>query len=416
MRGPPIFFAPAYRRTPKKSVPPRPASGVNAGPRAQRRAAFPINVPDMLIVLHPNRTSFEWKDDHNNMEVIMANSNATIALAYAAAKARLEAKGTPDAEGLARLTERAFEETSDAFETALDHDGLAMLSVVDGPEAIDMPDADMARSAVELVISTLFDVFRDTRLEPFSRDLAWGFVNSFDVVSRRIERREDDAAKELRDLARIQDPSEVFNAQLEDQQLLTQTLQSQREAFECMRDHAAQCYHMETGLAWTPTRGSRTSQSNTASQVDAMDFLKARDAKRAQERCIEGDMVIFSGGSAWFDHQLLWDRLDNVLARYPNMALATTAQTKGCDAIAAAWAQARKVKLVMFRPNFTVNGKRAGYVRNELMLNSVKAVEAIVCEGSSVQGHLATELRNKRIPTKIFRLSDQREAATRSAG
>ena len=70
----------------------------------------------------------------------------------------------------------------------------------------------------------------------------------------------------------------------------------------------------------------------------------------------------------------------------------------------------------MFRPNFTVNGKRAGYVRNELMLNSVKAVEAIVCEGSSVQGHLATELRNKRIPTKIFRLSDQREAATRSAG
>lgn len=62
-----------------------------------------------------------------------------------------------------------------------------------------IPTASRCR---RMVMATLFDVFRDTRLEPFTADLAWGFVNSFHVVAKRINDREDDAAKELGDLAR----------------------------------------------------------------------------------------------------------------------------------------------------------------------------------------------------------------------
>src|SRR3546814_14189993 len=102
-----------------------------------------------------------------------------------------------------------------------------------------------------MVMATLFDVFRDTRLEAFASDLAWGFVNSFHVVAKRINDREDDAAKELGDLAQTFDPSEIYASQLEEAQLLCQTLQGCRDALECMRDHAAE----EIGRASCRERG-----------------------------------------------------------------------------------------------------------------------------------------------------------------
>src|SRR3546814_3137867 len=130
-----------------------------------------------------------------------------------------------------------------------------------------MPDPEQARAAVEMVMATLFDVFRDTRLEAFASDLAWGFVNSFHVVAKRINDREDDAAKELGDLAQTFDPSEIYASQLEEAQLLCQTLQGCRDAMECMRDHAAEVYRVETGRPYSPTRGSRVSRGVTASMI-----------------------------------------------------------------------------------------------------------------------------------------------------
>jgi hypothetical protein len=53
-------------------------------------------------------------------------------------------------------------------------------------------------------------------------------------------------------------------------------------------------------------------------------------------------VVIFSGGTDWHDHELLWQALDETHARVPHMILATTAQHKGCDQIAHAWAAARR--------------------------------------------------------------------------
>ena len=88
----------------------------------------------------------------------------------------------------------------------IEHDERAKLSIVDEAEVCFMPDPDQARAAVEMVMTTLFDVLRDTRLEPFAADLAWGFANSFHVVAKRIEGREDDAARELGELVRISDP------------------------------------------------------------------------------------------------------------------------------------------------------------------------------------------------------------------
>lgn len=210
---------------------------------------------------------------------------------------------------------------------------LAMLSVVDEPERIDMPDAQQCQAAVDMLIQTLFDVLRDTRMEPFAADLAWGFVNSFHVVAKRIEAREDDAAKKLGELARVFDPSEVYANELEETQMLCQTLQGCREAMECMRDHAGEVYRVEVGRPFSPTKGSRVSSALSASMIEARDYLAGRARQRREQYAPEGPVVAFSGGQQWHDQELLWGRLDLIRRRVPEMILVTTAQAKGCDAV-----------------------------------------------------------------------------------
>jgi hypothetical protein len=285
---------------------------------------------------------------------------------------------------------------------------MAKLSIVDEPEALEMPDPEQVRAAVEMMMQTMFDVLRDTRMESYAADLAWGFANSFHVVSKRIEGREDDAAQKLGELARYFDPSEIYASELEDTQLLCQTLQGCREAMECMRDHAAEVYRVETGRPFSPVKGSRVSSALSASMIDARDYLAGRARSRREQFTPEGPVVVFSGGQVWEDHELLWKGLDRIKTRIPEMILATTAQNKGCDAIAQAWAASRGVKVIQFRLDRS-QGNRAAFVRNDRLVN-LKPVEAVICEGSGIQANLAQKLRQAGIPLHIVTAAQQRAA------
>lgn len=298
----------------------------------------------------------------------------------------------------------------DRYDAAFSEGGeMASLSVADEPERIDMPDPQQCQAAVDMVLQTLFDVLRDTRMDPFAADLAWGFVNSFHVVAKRIEGREDDAARKVAELARAFDPSEVYAYDLEEAQVLCQTLQGCREAMECMRDHAGEVYRVEVGRPFSAIKGSRVSSALTASMIDARDFLAARARGRREQYAPEGPVVAFSGGQQWHDHALLFDRLDQIKQRVPEMILVTTAQPKGCDQIATAWAAARGVRVVQFRLDRS-QGNRAAFVRNDRIVN-LKPVEAVVCEGSGIQANFAQKLRQAGVPLTIFRIREQRAAA-----
>ncbi|MDR6790854.1 MAG: hypothetical protein DI613_20560 [Kocuria rhizophila] len=283
---------------------------------------------------------------------------------------------------------------------------LAKLNIVDTAEKLDMPDPDQAAAAVDLMLRTMFDVFRDTRMEEFAADLAWGFVNSFHMVSKRIEGRADDAAKKLKDMVNEYDPSEIYAVELEDTQLLCQTLDGCSEAMACMRDHAGEVFRSETGRPFNTVRGSRVSSKLTASVIDGKDFLAARAAKRREEHNPTGPVVAFSGGQVWHDHEQLFDRLDQIKRRIPAMVLMTTGMNKGADAVAAAWASSRGTKLVRMDLERRF-GHKAAFLRND-RIASFRPVEAIVCEGSGVQSDFARKLRNAGVPLHVFRLADQR--------
>lgn len=301
-------------------------------------------------------------------------------------------------------------EASDAFATAFTEkvDGFR-IDAGEEPVTAGLPDPLMAERATELMIATIFDLTRDTRLEGIADRLAWQIVHAFHKVADQLDTEADRAAQKVKELIRSADGSEIGTVELEEAQTLCQSLDEAREAVACMRDHGAEVFHAETGRPWSAPRATLVSGKRTASVVDATDFLAARRQRRIEAHAPQGPVVIFSGGQQWHDHKLLRERLDAIRARVPAMVLVTTAQDRGCDAIAASWAASRGVTLVPMALDRRL-GKRAGFARNEAMVK-LAPVEAIVCEGSGIQSHLAREVRARRIPAHFFRSDDQRATA-----
>ena len=62
------------------------------------------------------------------------------------------------------------------------------------------------------------------------------------------------------------------------------TLIERRNAFEIMRDQAAELFEAHTGSAWRPRTGSKVNhRALTAAMIDSRDFLAAR--RRAETEC-----------------------------------------------------------------------------------------------------------------------------------
>lgn len=295
--------------------------------------------------------------------------------------------------------------SADAFAGAFTSEiAASQLSIHDEPTADDLPDADAARAVAAHVTGEIFNLFADTRLALVAPRIAWGIVNSFHKVAQQLSRQEDDAARELGELARVMDPSEIHAVKVEETQRLCQSLHEAVAAIAAMRDHAAEIYRVECGKPWSATTGSRTSRTLTASQIDARDYLAARAAEKREAHAPTGPVVVLSGGQDWTEHQAIWDRLDTIKARIPAMTLVTTGQHKGADAIGAAWAAARGVPLVAFGLNRRL-GNRAAFERNR-SIQRLLPVEAVICEGSGIQINLSQNLRAAGVPLTIFKHAD----------
>ncbi len=308
---------------------------------------------------------------------------------------------------IADLLAEERREPADSFAAAFAETACEVrLAVTEDAVSADMPEAREVQLAVEMMVTTLFDVLRDTRLEPLAERIAWGVVHSFHKVAEALGREADHAARKLGERVRENDGSEIAAGEIEEGQELCNGLDEACEALACMRDHAAQMFHAETGHPWSSPRATLTSGKRTASVIAAADFLAARRAKRIEAQAPSGPIVLFSGGQVWEDHARIWRELDGIKARIPGMVLATSAQDRGCDAIAAAWAARSGVKLVAFTLDRR-HGKRAGFARNEAMMR-LKPVEAVVCEGSGLQSHLARLVRSGGVPAHFIACDETR--------
>ena len=180
------------------------------------------------------------------------------------------------------------------------------------------------------------------------------------------------------------------------------TLIERRNSMELFRDQAAEQFERHTGSAWRPRSGSLVNHRTlTAAMIDSRDFLAAK--KRADNEVLlpVGPKIAVTGGLDFNDHRLIWDRLDKVHAKHPDMVLLHGGSPKGAELIAAKWASNRKVPQIAFKPDWTKHAKAAPFKRNDAMLD-VLPIGVMVFPGTGIQDNLADKARKLGIPVWRF--------------
>ena len=114
-----------------------------------------------------------------------------------------------------------------------------------------------------------------------------------------------------------------------------------------------------------------------------------------------GPKIAFAGGLDCNDYARIWDVLDKVLAKHPDMVLLHGASPKGAEFIAARWADARKVVQITFKPDWTRYAKAAPFKRNDQLLQTLP-IGVIVFPGSGITDNLADKAKIMGIPVWRF--------------
>jgi hypothetical protein len=268
----------------------------------------------------------------------------------------------------------------------------------DGPDPRPLPEARNVGGAVVEIFDALIATLTDTRLEPDLEDLLWSTVNLFHRANGRIERELDKNEQAQRRCQREQDGSEIRSVELERLTAEGMTLIERRNVMEFFRDQAAEHFARHTGSHWHPRNGSMVShRTMTAAMIDSRDFIAAKRRAETEVMLPVGPKIAFTGGLDFNDHRLIWDRLDQVHAKHPDMVLLHGGSPKGAERIAARWADHRKVPQIAFRPDWAKHAKAAPFKRNDAIIEALP-IGILVAPGSGIQANLADKARRLGIP------------------
>jgi hypothetical protein len=272
----------------------------------------------------------------------------------------------------------------------------------DEPDPRPLPQAHVLAGSIADIFDALVVALSDTRLEPDLENLLWSTVNVFHRAIDRIGRELDDNEVAQQRLQREQDGSEVKSVELERLTAQGQTLIERRDAFELMRDQAADQFERHTHSTWRPRTGSKVNHRHlTAAMIDSRDFLAAK--KRADKEVLlpAGPKVALTGGLDFNDYRLIWAKLDQVHAKHPDMVLLHGGSPKGAEFIAAKWADNRKVPQIAFKPDWTKHAKAAPFKRNDALLEALP-IGVLHFPGTGIQDNLADKARKLGIPVRRF--------------
>ncbi len=265
-----------------------------------------------------------------------------------------------------------------------------------------LPEAPTVATAVADIFDALVATFSGTRLEPDLEDLLWSTTNLFHRGVERIERDLDDNEQAQHRSQREQDGSEIRSVELERLVAEGLTLIERRNCMELFRDQAAERFEIHTGSPWRPRSGSVvTHRTLTAAMIDSRDFLAAKRRAETEVMLPPGPKIALTGGLGFNDHHLIWDRLDKVRAKHPDMVLLHGGSPKGAELIAAKWASNRGVPQIAFKPDWTKHAKAAPFKRNDAML-AVLPIGVLHFPGTGIQDNLADKAKKLGIPVWKF--------------
>jgi YspA, cpYpsA-related SLOG family len=264
----------------------------------------------------------------------------------------------------------------------------------DEPDPRPLPEPDTACRQIEAAVEAVEAMLTGTRLEDDLADLLWSFVNLFHRKTLRIEAELDRNEQAQRRSQTDQDGSEVKSVELE------RLIDEGKSLIE--RRHAAELFESATGSAWRPLAGSMVNRrALTAAMIDSREFIAARRRADAEALAPSGPRIAFTGGADCNDHHRIWDALDKVRVKHPDMVLLHGGSPRGAERIAACWADNRKVPQVVFKPDWTRHRNAAPFKRNDRMLEALP-IGVVVFPGSGIAANLADKARTLGIPVWRF--------------
>ena len=273
----------------------------------------------------------------------------------------------------------------------------------DEPDPRPLPEADALQGAIADIFDALAATLEDTRLEPDLEDLLWSVTNLFHRTAARVDRDLDDNEQAQKRSQREQDGSEIRSVELEALTAQGTTLIERRNAYELMRDIAADHFETHIGQTWRPHSGSRISHRTlTAAMIDSRDYLSAKRRAEIEPLLPSGPRVAFSGGLDVTDHRAIWDALDRVKAKHADMVLLHGGSPKGAEKIAACWADNRKCQQIVFKPDWKRHGKAAPFKRNDALLEAMP-IGLILFPGTGITDNLADKAKKLGVPLFDFR-------------
>jgi hypothetical protein len=271
-----------------------------------------------------------------------------------------------------------------------------------GPDPRLVPEDNVIAGAVSDIFDALIATMADTALDGELDDLLWSTVNMFHRAADRLERKLDDNEQAQKQGQREQDGSEIKAVELERLIETGQGLIERRDSLEVFRDSAAEHYLRTTGSPWSPRTGSQVNhRALTSAMIDSRDFIAERKRANREVLLPAGPKVAVSGGGDFNDHKLIWDKLDQVHAKHPDMVLMHGKSPKGAEKIAARWADHRNVTQIGFAPDWTKHGRAAPFKRNDQMLD-VLPIGVMVFAGTGIQENLVDKAKKLGIPVWRF--------------
>ena len=270
----------------------------------------------------------------------------------------------------------------------------------DEPDTRETWDEDEALAGVAEAADILVQAIAPdgTQLADERENLLWSFVNAFHLQTQRLDRAIDAIEPGIRERVRVQDGSEISAFELERLTRHAHDLDRRRDAFEKLRDTAAESYQAETGTPWRPRKGSHTSRNGhlTSAAIDARDFMRARKNRDNAAHAPDGTLIAVAGGKETQDLHAVWSCLDRMKAKHPDMIL-VHGGGPGAERAAAKWAENKGVHQIVCKPDWNAHGKAAPFRRNDDLLNLLpKGVLAF--PGSGITGNLVDKARRLGIP------------------
>ncbi len=181
------------------------------------------------------------------------------------------------------------------------------------------------------------------------------------------------------------------------------TFLERRSADEALRDLAAELFETHIGRTWHPRAGSHVNRRTlTAALIDSRDHIAAKRRTELEPLLPAGPKIAFTGGLDCQDHRAIWDALDRVHAKHPDMVLLHGGAPRGAERIAAAWADNRTVTQIVFKPDWMRHGKAAPFKRNDGLLD-ILPIGLVVFPGSGITDNLADKARAMGVPMYDFR-------------